>query len=449
MADVLDVDLCAVSELVSSGQILPSELVAASIERIESSPAARACFIRFDKEEAVSRSRLLDGARDRTGTLYGVPLAHKDLFSIRSKKASFATHSHFHLEGSNTAAALAALDSAGSVNMGCLHLSEFAMGPAGWSEHYGFLENPRDPDRVTGGSSSGSAAAVARGLVYGALGTDTGGSIRIPAAFCGVVGMKPSVGLVPSHGCFPVSGSLDTIGPLARTVRDCARILDAIVPERSQLSFERRIGEERAIRFGVLDSKSLTVSADGEVADTFESVMAAAGRVGVDLRSVQIENLADLSALSAVVFLTEAGAEHAARLRSDREKIGPQVRDRLLQGLTYPGSLYLLARKAREEHLAKLRQAVFSEVDVILMPTSPSLPPRRDEYERLSGIGAILEFNARLGAYTPAFSYLGVPALSLPLPIGGPGFGLQMIADFNRDDILLKAAYALEAVLAR
>ena len=446
MSDVLDLDLCAASQLVASGRITPSELVSASFARIEANSAARACFLRLDKEEAIARSQRLDRVTEHRGSLHGLPLAHKDLFSLPAKKATFSAHADFHLEGEETASALAALDSAGAVNIGGLHLSEFAMGPAGWSEHYGFLENPRDPSLVTGGSSSGSAAAVARKLVFGALGTDTGGSIRIPAAFCGVVGLKPTVGLVPSFGCFPVSNSLDTIGPLARTVRDCARLLDALVPQQPGRRYAQGLGKKRPIRFGVLDTACLTVAPDTEVADSFESVVEAIGRAGMEVRSVRMNSLAEVSALSAVVFLTEAGAEHAARLHSAREKIGPQVAERLLQGLTYPGSLYLLARKAREAHLEALRQSVFSQVDVILLPTSPSLPPRRDEYEKRCDTGAILDFNARLGAYTPAFSFLGVPALSLPVPEGAPGFGLQVVADIHCDDVLLQAARTLEGL---
>ncbi|WP_449256124.1 amidase [Bosea sp. (in: a-proteobacteria)] len=446
MGDVLNLDLCAAAGRVASGTISPSELVSASLARIEAAPAARACFLRLDRDEAVARADRLDRAGERKGRLHGVPLAHKDIFSLPAKKTTFSAHADFHLEGRETASALAALDSAGAVNIGALHLSEFAMGPAGWSEHYGFLENPRDPSLVTGGSSSGSAAAVARRLVFGALGTDTGGSIRIPAAFCGVVGLKPTWGLVPSFGCFPVSNSLDTIGPLARTVRDCARLLDALVPDRPGGRYERGLGEKRPIRFGVLDPAGLPAAPDTEVADSFERIVAAMGRAGLEVRSVRMDDLAELSALSAVIFLTEAGAEHAARLHSAREKIGPQVAERLLQGLAYPGSLYLLARKARETHLETLRRSVFSQVDVILLPTSPSLPPRRDEYDKWRDTGAILDFNARLGAYTPAFSFLGVPALSLPAAEGAPGFGLQMVADIHRDDILLQAARTLESL---
>lgn len=447
MSDVLDLDLCSASELVSSGQILPSELVAHAIQRIERDAAARACFIRFDKHEALARSRDLDDQREQKGSLHGLPLAHKDLFALPGRKASFSTHADFHLEGDATASALAALDSAGAINLGGLHLSEFAMGPAGWSEHYGFLENPRDAELVTGGSSSGSAAAVARKLVFGALGTDTGGSIRIPAAYCGVVGMKPSVGLVLSFGCFPVSSTLDTIGPLTRSVRDCARILDALVGGKRE--FEKKLDEKRAIRFGVLRPASLPTAPDDEIGESFEWVASEMGKAGLSVSQVEIGNLAELATLSAVVFLTEAGAEHAARLHAHREKIGPQVAERLLQGLTYPGSLYLLARKAREAHLFDLNRTVFSQVDVMVMPTSPCLPPRRDMYTSLSSTGAILDFNARLGAYTPAFSYLGVPALSLPIPSAAPGFGLQMIADLHQDGLLLKAAALIEENLTR
>lgn len=447
MNEVLDLDLRGAAKLITNREILPSELTAAAIVRIEAEPEARACFIRFDKDAALARAHELDGRREQADLLLGIPLAHKDLFSLPGRTASFAAHPDFHLVGSETATALSALDSAGSVNLGGLHLSEFAMGPAGWSSQYGFLANPRDSALVTGGSSGGSAAAVARRLVHGALGTDTGGSIRIPAAFCGVVGLKPSVGLVPSHGCLPVSDSLDTIGPITRTVGDCARMLDALLLGRPGAGYERALVEKRPVRFGILDAASLPQAPDVEVADAFERTVSALGGAGFSLRKVAIANLADLATLSGIVFLTEAGAEHAARLRSARELVGPQVGERLLQGLAYPGSLYLLARKARDGHLAALRQSLFSEIDVLLLPTAPALPPRRDRYEAMADTGAILDFNSRLGAYTPAFSYLGVPALSLPVPLAATGgFGLQMVADHGQDALLLQAAHAVEGL---
>jgi aspartyl-tRNA(Asn)/glutamyl-tRNA(Gln) amidotransferase subunit A len=437
MSEPLDFGLCAAAALVAKGEISPSELTAAAIARVEADPGARDCFIRFDRETAMAQARRLDD-RSEALPLRGIPLAHKDLFAVPGEPVSFAAHERFHLKGSSTADALAALEAAGAVNLGGLHLSEFAMGPAGWAEHYGFLPNPRDPQLVTGGSSSGSAAAVARKLVFGALGTDTGGSIRIPAAFCGIVGLKPSLGLVPTRGCFEVAESLDVIGPMTRDVEDCAAMLDALAPGAG---YEAALSERPALRFGVLTAESLPAPPDAAVASAFDNAVDTLRKAGCDIGEIRIPNLVELGALSGVVFLTEAAAVHATRLKTARELIGPQVAERLLQGLAFPGAFYLRAKRARDGHLAELRRNVFSQFDVLLLPTCPSPPPAQAVYEAMPDVGAILDFNGRLGAYTPAFSYLGVPALSLPF---GGGFGLQMVADFRQEATLLQAARTAE-----
>ncbi len=442
MDEILDLDLCAAAARVAAGAIRPSELTEAALRRIEGDPEARRCFLRLDAVQARERARRLDAATP-SGALHGLPLANKDLFSRPGVTVTMSAHPDFHLRGGKTAPVLAALDAAGGVDLGGLHLSEFAMGPAGWSAQYGFLANPRDGALVTGGSSSGSAAAVARRLVFGALGTDTGGSIRIPAAFCGIVGLKPTAGLLPLAGCFPVSQSLDTIGPLARTVRDCARLFDVIAGNGG--ACETAVEQPARLRYGILDPSCLPMPPEPAVAAAFAAGVARLEAAGLPVVPVRIDTLAELASLCAVVFLTEAGAVHAHRLATARERIGPQVAERLLQGLAFPGSLYLLAREARQTHLARLRAEVFDKADVLLLPTAPVLPPRREAYDALPDTGAILDFNARLGAYTPAFSYLGVPALSMPF--GGPlGFGLQLVADSGREAVLLAAARGIERI---
>jgi aspartyl-tRNA(Asn)/glutamyl-tRNA(Gln) amidotransferase subunit A len=445
MHDVLDGDLRSAVRLLAKGEISSVALTQAAIARIEASPATRACFLRFEPDVALAAARAADEKRDRTRPLNGVPLAHKDLFARAGRTISCATHPQLQQTSAGTAEVLQMLDAAGALDLGGLHLSEFAMGPAGWSERYGYLQNPRDPALVTGGSSSGSAAAVGYRLVFAALGTDTGGSIRIPAAFCGVVGFKPTVGRVPTRGCFPVSESLDTIGPLARTVGDCAMLFDALAGAKTCAEIDAP--PRRPLRYGVLSLASLPVAPDAAVAAAHENALAKLRAAGLDLHEVAIDNYAELNALCGMVFLTEGAAVHATRLQAQRDLMGPQVVERLLQGLAFPGALYLRAREAREHHRAQLRQRVFASVDVMLLPVSPSLPPPRATYEGLGDTGAILDFNSRVGAYTPAFSYLGIPVVSLPFPAAGiGGCGLQVVADFGEDATALQAAAVIERV---
>ncbi|MCL2001746.1 MAG: amidase [Planctomycetes bacterium] len=185
----LDGSMREAAEAIRTEIISTEELIHAAIERIETAPGAKACFVRFRPEEALRATEQL--GREETkkkSPLFGIPMAHKDLFSVENDQATFCAHREFQKTGKETALALAALNKAGAINLGGVHMAEFAMGAGGWNETYGFLSNPHDSERVSGGSSSGSAAAVARRLVFASLGTDTGGSARIPACFFGVDG---------------------------------------------------------------------------------------------------------------------------------------------------------------------------------------------------------------------------------------------------------------------
>ena len=226
---VLDGSLADAAELVRRGEVGAAELAVAALARIEAS--GNGAFLRLRAEEALAEARAID-ALDREARqalpLCGVPWARKDLFSVPGETATFGAHERFHRRGTDLAPAIASLRTAGGVDFGALHMSEFAMGPSGWSSANGAIENPLDASRISGGSSSGSAACVGGKLVFGSLGTDTGGSNRIPAAFCGVVAMKPSGGRISTTGALPVSGTLDTVGPFARSAEDCALLFAAL-----------------------------------------------------------------------------------------------------------------------------------------------------------------------------------------------------------------------------
>ena len=199
--------VAAVAQRLAAGATTATAVIDACLARIDANPAVAACFLNLDRAGARAAAQALDAlprARWPQSGLAGLPIAHKDLFAQRDRLATFGADPAWHRRGTATASALARLADAGAIDLGGLHLSEFAMGPAGFSATFGFVDNPADATRVSGGSSSGSAAAVAHGVIAAALGTDTGGSIRIPAAFCGVVGMKPTNGLVPVDGVQPL-----------------------------------------------------------------------------------------------------------------------------------------------------------------------------------------------------------------------------------------------------
>ncbi len=231
MSDLTALTLRDAAAAPPRGRVRAEALTEACLDRIERLQPKLNCFIRVTAEAARERARAADMAVKAgrpLGLLHGVPLAHKDMFYRAGEVCSCGSKIRADFAPDHTATVLTRLDAAGAAELGRLNMAEFAMGPTGHNEHFGRCRNPWNPDYITGGSSSGSGAAVAAGLVFGALGSDTGGSVRLPAAACGVAGIKPTLGRVSRHGAMPLSHSLDCIGVLARSVGDCARLLSVI-----------------------------------------------------------------------------------------------------------------------------------------------------------------------------------------------------------------------------
>jgi aspartyl-tRNA(Asn)/glutamyl-tRNA(Gln) amidotransferase subunit A len=450
--DVLDGSLSAAVEAVAGGRLPAAELVEASLARINATPAARACFLSVESERARDAAHRLDAMPDAAKR--GLPLcatliARKDLFSLSGRCTTFGSHRQFYRTGSEDAPVLRGLYDAGAIDLGAVHLAEFAMGPAGWAPAEGFLENPLDGSRVTGGSSSGCAAAVARKLVFGAVGTDTGGSIRIPAAFCGVVGFKPTQGAISSRGVFPVSQTLDTAGPVARSVSDCVLLFDimASTSERGRPTMPRNLRDQGPIRFAALTINSLPIRPDDDVWTAFCQVTDNLRRGGHRVTEVDLPMLAEMSLLAGIVFLSEAAANHLPHLADHADLIGPQVRERLLQGLAHPAPLYLRAMQMRDHYRDRFSDIVFAQSDVLLLPATPCAAPARAIYDTMPDTGAVLDFNSRIGAYTPAFNYLGAPALSLPAKPAAERstIGVQIVGMPHQDRLVLQAGVVLES----
>jgi len=445
---LLDGPLLEAALQLRAGTVTPEALTEAAIERIQTDTEAQACFVRFQPEEALRQAKQ-SRPGDEASMLAGIPLAHKDVFSLRGKAITFCTDVSMHMRGRRTAPVLADLDNAGAVNLGGLHLAEFAMGAAGWNENWGFLPNPLDKERVSGGSSSGSAVAVARKLVFGSLGTDTGGSIRVPASFCGVVGVKPSNGLISLRGVFPVSSSLDTVGVLARSVRDCACILECISGKAFPLTHENAPGSRlHNIRVGILQPGALPSPPDPKAQEGVERVRRALHDHGYSFKYINTELPMQAHNLSGIVFLSEAGAVHMGHLQAGAEKLGPQVRNRLLLGLSFPASVYIRALQARRSILARLRADVLSKVDVLICPATPCLAPQREAYAGLRTDEAIA-INGKLGSYTAWVNYLGMPAVAVPVRLDdGLPMGIQVIADAGKDALALQAADLIELLFS-
>ena len=294
--NLTDLDLVAAAEGVAAGRFSARELVEAALQRIERWNPVVNAFISVDADACLQAADAADAARAAgrdLGPLHGVPLAHKDLFDRKGYQATCGSKVRRDRVAAGTATVLERLDAAGALNLGGLNMSELATGPTGHNLHYGHCRNPWNPERFTGGSSSGTGAAVAARLVPGGLGTDTGGSIRLPSAFCGIVGLKPTQGRVSRHGVMGLSFSLDNIGPMTRTVRDCARMTDVLAghdpldttsarlpPPNCEAAVGRSV---RGLRVGVVEDGHYTRYLSTEAAALLEDAKAVLAECGATL----------------------------------------------------------------------------------------------------------------------------------------------------------------------
>jgi len=355
-------------------------------------------------------------------------------------------------EDSETAARLKA---AGAVVLGKLNLHEFAFGATGVNPHYSPARNPWDPKRITGGSSSGSGAAVAAGECLGALGTDTGGSIRIPASLCGIVGLKPTYGRVSKRGVLPLSWALDHIGPMTRTVEDAALLLrvlaghdpgDPSCADQPIPDYTRSLqGGVRGLRIG-LPHRFFFENVDPEVEGAVRSAITLLSEMGATVSEVDVPLIDEIPGALTAIMLPEALAVHQRWLNERPDDYGDDVRYRLELGSTYLGVHYVQAQRLRERAVRVWREQVFSQVDLIATPTTPITAPLIEEAIGSASSGAGLQVTFGLIRFTNPLNFLGVPAISVPCGFSGDGLpiGLQLASCWWDEETVLRAAHAYE-----
>jgi aspartyl-tRNA(Asn)/glutamyl-tRNA(Gln) amidotransferase subunit A len=338
----LDLTLCAAADAIAAGDLSCEALVTAALDALEGVGSALNAVVAIERSEAVSRARDLDRVPlDQRGKLHGVPLAHKDMYYRAGHVSGCGSKIRAGFTPDRTSPLIAALEKAGSVTVARLHMAEFAMGPTGHNVHLGRCRNPWDPDKISGGSSSGSGAAVAARAAFASLGSDTGGSVRLPAAICGVVGLKPTQGLLSTDHMMGLSESLDCPGPIARSSRDVARLLDVMAGLNCEAGLDgdvrgRVIGIPRGFYWDDLDPAVEAVMK--EAIEVFKSL----GAKVVDVEVPDQDGLADLAD---AVWVPEAAALHLDWLRERPEDYGPQLRARLAPSA--PSAIRAPARCAR------------------------------------------------------------------------------------------------------
>jgi aspartyl-tRNA(Asn)/glutamyl-tRNA(Gln) amidotransferase subunit A len=339
------------------------------------------------------------------------------------------------------------LRQAGALINGKTNTHEIALGVTGNNPHYGTARNPWDTERIPGGSSSGSAIAIATGMALGALGSDTGGSIRIPASLCGIVGLKPTRGRISTRGVFPLSWNLDHVGPLTKCVKDAAIILqvisayDAIDPSSAKMLTGDYLGhliddmDGRRIAIG---TGEFIETADSEVLDAVREAAKVFESMGCKVEKVNLDWLQDTVKASKTMLLSDAAAVHRDRIKEHPEMFGDDVRSRLEEGISRSATDYVLARRTQAE--AKKRFELFFEsFDFLILPTTPIPAPTIEGYDAVDQAG-------RLTRFTAPFNLTGLPALSLPCGFTKDGLpiGLQIVAHAWGDAKTLNAGSAFE-----
>jgi aspartyl-tRNA(Asn)/glutamyl-tRNA(Gln) amidotransferase subunit A len=377
-------------------------------------PQLNAFITVLDLQSALD-AQLPATANPLTSALRGIPIALKDLFDVAGVRRTIGSTFFSDDIPSTDAFVVDKLRQAGAILVGKTNTHEIALGVTGKNPHYGIARNPWDPSRIPGGSSSGSAIAVATGMALGALGTDTGGSIRIPASLCGVVGFKPTYGRVSLRGVFPLSWNLDHVGPLTKSVRDAALIMQVISvhdPE-DPASIKMLNGDYlghllddmngRKIAFGTGDyihgAEPEVIQAVREAAQVFKSM-------GCVVKEVNMDWLRDAALANKTMTQSDGAAVHRDRLREHPELFGEDIRKRLEEGAKTSSTDYILARRTQIEIKKKFEQ-FFDSHDLLLLPSTPIPAPP------VEGLDAI-EQAARLTRFTAPFNLAGLPALSIP-----------------------------------
>lgn len=446
--------LAALARALRRRAVSPVEVTRACLARIERLDPALNAFVTVVADRALADARRAEAEIGRgawRGPLHGVPIALKDIFATAGLRTACGSRLLRDWVPAEDATAVRRLREAGAVLLGKLNMSELAY--AAVHPDFGPPRNPWRLDRFTGGSSSGSGAAVAAGLCLGSLGTDTGGSIRGPAAHCGIVGLKPTYGLVSRAGVVPLSWSLDHAGPMARTAEDAALLLDAVAgPDPADpTSAVPPAGWRRpGLRTAARDARRLRIGLLAEFLDRRTAPdVAARVREGVRtleplvqaVEEVTLPRRDELIPTWWAICLPEASAYHQQSLAERPEDFGPAVRERLLAGLAIPAVQYLQAQRVRRA-VADEMAALFKRVDLLALPTVLAEAPPLDAVEATGASEAVRE---RMAPLAP-FNLTGMPAVSVPCGLSAAGLpvGLQLVGPRFADRRLLALAHLFE-----
>jgi aspartyl-tRNA(Asn)/glutamyl-tRNA(Gln) amidotransferase subunit A len=451
-SELCTITISEAASLLSARDVSPVDLTQACLERIERIDPALNAFITVTRDLALQQARVaereISNGRYR-GPLHGIPIALKDLIDTAAVRTTAGSALFQDRVPTEDATVVRRLKAAGAVLLGKTNLHEFAYGGSGVISYYGAARNPWSSEHITGGSSSGSAAAVAAGMCFAALGTDTAGSIRLPAALCGIVGMKPTYGLVSARGVIPLSWSYDHVGPMARSARDAAIVLQALAGydagditsrEFPESDYSARLEEDtRTLRLGIM-RQFFFDDLQPEVAASINNALQVLETLAAGLSDASMPIDTERTVQSA-----EDYAYHAQYVSEHADLYQPETLRRIKRGETVSAKDYILKRNELE-HLRRAAADLFSEYDLLVTPTSPAAAPALAELQAnpddLRRRELILLRNTR------PFNVLGLPTVSVPCGFTRAGLpvGLQIAGAPGDDARVLQLAHAYERV---
>ena len=453
--------LCAISikeaaGLISAHKVKPSELVEAHIERINATDDKLNSFVTILSESALQSSfiaekEIMNG--NYRGPIHGIPIGLKDLYDTAGTITTVGSKIYRKRLPQEDATVVSKLKEAGAIVVGKLQMHEFALGATSINPHDGPARNPWDTERITGGSSGGSASSVAAGQCMASLGTDTGGSIRIPSALCGIVGLKPTFGRVSRKGVFPLSWTMDTVGPMTRTVEDAALMLNAMVSfDPSDPGSSPHETEDFTSKLG-LGIKGLTIgvpqeyfyeTTSPEVKEALNSAEKVFESLGAKVIPISIPVLEHSLAISGTIMLTEAASVHERNLKDRPFDIGDDVRLRLTQGSLYSAVDYLKAQRGRHEFNNQIDKAM-ETVDILLAPTVGIGAPKIDDKTVVLN-GVEYPALALMPRLTRPHNICGLPTISIPCGFTSSGLpiGMQLAGRAFEDSVVIQTANAYE-----
>jgi aspartyl-tRNA(Asn)/glutamyl-tRNA(Gln) amidotransferase subunit A len=454
MANLFWASMTELARLIATKAVSPVEVVRVHLDRIAGLDRDLRAYITVCADAAMEAARAAEAALmsgGPVGPLHGVPYALKDLYDTAGTRTTGGSRIFADRVPAADATAARRLTRAGGILLGKLNMVEFAYGPEGLNAHYGHPRNPWDPavHRMAGGSSSGSGVAVVAGLAPGALGSDTGGSIRIPASLCGITGLKPTYGRVSRAGVLPLAWSMDHVGPMTRTAADCALMLGAIAgydPADASTSvlpvpdyLAALTGEVEGLRVGLLRSFFLD-GATPEVRTAVEAAARTLAGAGAIVDEVSLETVKHVPAASLAVVGSEALAYHAEMLRTRAAEYDPDIARRLRVGAFVGGAHYVRAQQVRGLVRADV-DGVLARHDLLLAPATPITAPAVDERQTTLGDGPS-DVRSALIRFTRPFNVSGHPACAVPcgFTAGGLPIGLQLVGRPFDEATVLRAA---------